>query len=442
MPKFVVMVRLVHIFCALLLGVLSFQSLAQAIQRRLIVTYKDDFLPLKDVRGQFDDEGNYSLLLEKNDTVFLIDQKGKYGPFFKTEYVDDIVITHSKNDSTDSVREIYFVPYQGTKVFGPIKLGRIVHTILASDKKNVALWTKVYGKINLYINSTLIASLKEEDAPDPEHKWCKFEKNGDVSYCYKIGKQYKTFKNGLLIDSSNVPTYYEDIEIEQHCKVDSSVLKNYSEVSHMVSNSNCNTAYFGVRDYYLYRVLNNLEQKAPITKYGVRPTPLGLSPDGHYWCVYQTDDSSYFYHDDTLVLKAHITQTLTLNISDLIENYGKYADENLWGFSNRADVYIVYKNAISKPIKPIISVEYLTRLYNGSVLSSGFGENGYWLIQKVGEGKFHLMVNNRDFEIGDYIDEKSVDALATVRNFCFLTQKEFIFYTLEGNSFFRNSIRL
>lgn len=73
----------------------------------------------------------------------------------------------------------------------------------------------------------------------------------------------------------------------------------YTQIYAAVLDRNGHYAYFGLRNYYLYKIINGKESSKPISRYGVRAVPVAITTAGETLHYFQTMDSTIFYHNNT-----------------------------------------------------------------------------------------------------------------------------------------------
>ncbi len=75
----------------------------------------------------------------------------------------------------------------------------------------------------------------------------------------------------------------------------------YNKIEEPVLDTMGNYAFCGVREFYMYRIVNGMERPKPLSKYGIRPRIVKMDAHGSTYHVFNTDDSAYLYHDKILV---------------------------------------------------------------------------------------------------------------------------------------------
>lgn len=215
----------------------------------------------------------------------------------------------------------------------------------------------------------------------------------------------------------------------------------YSEIIMPRIDSSGHFALFGRRGYYLYVNVNGIEGKEPLSKYGVRATPVSIDAFGNYICYYPTEDSVYVYENNILFRKCALEEFQLVG-----DTYG------IWFNVPRKVLpilcidtisYIVYKNTLSPPLLQIkAAAAPRSGTFNaGEVIYSDINEFGYWLLQKTDDGKYGLIINQRKIPLPPGISFEG--PLYDHLRFNFrLTATTFIFYTKEGSNIYRYKIAL
>jgi len=215
----------------------------------------------------------------------------------------------------------------------------------------------------------------------------------------------------------------------------------YSDVYFPCMDAQGNYSLFGLRDYYLYKNINGTEQRQPLSKYGVRATPLSIDAQGNTICYYTTDDSVYVYENDRLFNKCGVTQFNMQYASSIFMLTARIEQDAISGFCMDTSCYIVYKNVISPPILKITMHSGWDTFKTGNVIYSDLNDHGYWLLQKAGFRQYNLVVNGRRITLPGDVYFESPLWFWLARNFS-LTDKEFIFYTEENLHIYRYKISL
>jgi hypothetical protein len=436
--------RLVSSLFIVLFFLSSLNLHSQEFEKKLVVKDNGDSLLLETDNVHFDIAGNYCFEVVKDDKYFVVTNVQKFGPFtHKGGFygADGELVTYADSGDYNSVTNKYYKNGKGTSLYGPVRMGDGNEIVTSDTRNNIALLAKIGDKVYVYINSSFVGELNIKDKPWFGDKWCYFSENGDVFYSLKNGSMYRFYKNFTLVDSGRTNTYFSNQKKDEaHCpqSVGAPGIV-YSKMEYPTTDNAGNCSYFGLRNYYLYLVMNGVEQKNPLSKYGVRANPLSTSAKGDYWCLFKTDDTSYIYHNEQLIVKNANAKIRLLETEDIIRYYYKANTSQLFGFCNDKTCYIVYNNAISSPI-PEIRPSGRDTLNLGTTLCSGANEHGYWLIQKTGYKKYQLLINNKVLNLTDQIIDETPRTIHILQNNCFLTGKEFIFYGQQRDCFYQYKV--
>ncbi len=215
----------------------------------------------------------------------------------------------------------------------------------------------------------------------------------------------------------------------------------YSQIFSPCIDSAGNYALFGLRNYYLYRYINGVEQKQPLSKYGVRANPISIDTKGNTICYYLTDDSVYTYENDRLFGKCGVRKFYLLHPGQVMFDYSFDIYNDLSAFCIDSACYIVYKNTISSAIPKPTYYHDGDTFRIGDVIYGYASENSYWMLQKAGYGKYNLIINNRSVILPPNVNFESPIWFQLAENFVF-TGKAFIFYTQKGTNIYRHKITL
>lgn len=200
-------------------------------------------------------------------------------------------------------------------------------------------------------------------------------------------------------------------------------------------------AFYGLKDYYLYKFVNGRQIEKPITKYDVRPVPLYISPKGESVHAFVTDDSVYLYRDDSLLFKpidrkstfkvrpcktifsSLFTEIKAAHGNDLF--YMEYGNAGFW----------VFNGTFSKPMMPAQKGSYAENKQNGEIVAGEFNDAGFFSIQKTGKSTWQINVNN-----SVYKELKGVNVIFDDN--WFFNNNELIFYGVRGLSIYQFKLSL
>lgn len=202
-----------------------------------------------------------------------------------------------------------------------------------------------------------------------------------------------------------------------------------------------NFAFFGMKDYYLFKFINGEKSKEPLTKHGVRATPLYISPTGESIQYFKTDDFIYLYQDEELIfnpipknsyffIEPHKDILPSNFISDKTEN-----GNSLFYLEYDHQGYFVFNGKFSNPLLPIKESYFSRDNEQGAIVAGEFNDHGFFAIQKVGKGKFLIVVNNQVYKELDNVDYIVSDSF-------FFDGKSLTFYGVKNRSFYQFNINL
>lgn len=256
-----------------------------------------------------------------------------------------------------------------------------------------------------------------------------------------LNKKIDNISKITLIDKKTY-LYFFDENGKSYINVSGKIyLVDYDNVTFPTLDKNGNFAYYGESNYYLYKIVNGEKMKEPLSKYGVRATPLYISPKGESLHYFGTDDSIYLYRDDMLIFEP-ISKKKILNIlpyNEVLPHFfiqGKTENVNslfYMEYDNKG--YFVYNGNISESILPFKAKKFTKVQDVGAIITGTFNDCGYFAIQKVGERKYLVIINNQFYKLLDDVDE-------IVSNNYFFDGNSLTFYLIKNNSFYQFNIIL
>jgi hypothetical protein len=202
-----------------------------------------------------------------------------------------------------------------------------------------------------------------------------------------------------------------------------------------------NFACYGLKDYYLYKFINGKKGKNPISKYNVRPKPLYISPTGASLHYFKTDDSIYIYRDEKLILppisvNSNFGMQFQEDFTFLRSNYEvpKNINSLLYLEYNNAG-YMIFNGELSKPMPPFLFKDEDETNEIGSIITGGMNDKGFFIIQKIGDRKYLININNSVYQELSGIDNLNDQD-------CFFDGKSLIFYGTKGRSFYQFTLNI
>ncbi len=243
----------------------------------------------------------------------------------------------------------------------------------------------------------------------------------------------------ILQDKANYFFTYSKND-KQYANVNGSSYElNYEEIYYPTLDDIGNFALYGLRDYYLYKFVNGKEVKEPVSKYNVRPTPLYIGPSGESIHVFKTDDSTYIQQDDKLLFPAFgnkKTFSIIQQKDILPTGYerGKPGNGNsLFYIEADSTGYMIFNGQLSKPMVPAKERSWSSDKSIGEVVAGELMGNGFFIIQKTGEDKWLVNINNTQYH--------EIDNLTKIfyKN-CYFDGNELVFYGIKGLSIYQFKI--
>jgi hypothetical protein len=257
----------------------------------------------------------------------------------------------------------------------------------------------------------------------------------------KLHKNIKPVSNITLIDKK---TYLYTFGENGESKINVNGViytHGFNEIFFPTLDKNGNFAFYGMKDYFLFKYVNGQKTMEPLSKYGVRSNPLYISPTGASTHYYQTDDSIYLYQDEKLIFSP-IPRSTNFQIKQhkdvLPSNFIRGKTENgnslfYLEYGNRG--YFVFNGKFSTPILPIKEKNYSRNIGQGAIVAGIINDNGFFAIQKVDKRKYLIVVNNQVYKELDDVDRIVSDSF-------FFDGKSLIFYGVKKRSFYQFNLSL
>ncbi|MEQ8871623.1 MAG: hypothetical protein RID05_00005 [Cytophagales bacterium] len=257
----------------------------------------------------------------------------------------------------------------------------------------------------------------------------------------KLHKNIKPVSNITLIDKETF-LYSFDEKGKSKINVSGKIYSHdFDEIFYPNLDTEGNFAFYGMKKYYLHKFVNGKEEKEPISKYGVRATPLYISPKGESIHYFKTDDSIYLYQDEKLIFNP-----IPKNSNFLIEphkevlpyNFVRGKTENgnsLFYIEYDNQGYFVFNGKLSKPLLPVKKRNYSKDKEQGAIVAGTFNDNGFFAIQKIDDRKFLISVNNKIYKEIEGVDHIVSDSY-------FFDGKDLTFYAVKDYSFYQFKLSL
>ena len=199
----------------------------------------------------------------------------------------------------------------------------------------------------------------------------------------KLHKEIKSVSNIILIDKK---TYLYSFGENGKNKINVNgkiYTYEFDEILYPSLDKNGNFAFYGIKDYFIFKFVNGEKIKEPLSKYGVRATPLYISPDGGSLHYFKTNDSIYLYQDDKLIFNpiSKNSNFLILSHEDILPYKfvrGKTENGNsLFYLEYDEQGYFVFNGKFSNPLLPIKERNFSKEEKHGYIVAGAFDDNGF-----------------------------------------------------------------
>ena len=187
--------------------------------------------------------------------------------------------------------------------------------------------------------------------------------------------------------------------------------------------------------------MNGEELAEPISKYGVRPIPLYISPVGASIHIFQTDDSTYVYQDEEQLFPAFSQETpfrckKSKDILPIyyVEDESEFANK-LFYLEIDSVGYMVFNGVFSEPMISAKKETFFGKPGIGEIIAGELNENGFYFIQKTGDESWLINVNNTVYQ-------EITGTSYIFRNNCFFDESGLVFYGIKDLSIFQFTAQL
>jgi hypothetical protein len=217
----------------------------------------------------------------------------------------------------------------------------------------------------------------------------------------RLHKGIESIRHITLIDSKNA--FYSFRQDKKRFLNVNGVIHpiDFGEIFCPTMDTNGHFAYFGLKNYYLYKVVDGHIDKEPLSKYGVRAMPLHITPQGSSLYYFKTDDSVFVYKDNALILKPNpnsepfaIRQWKDV-IPHLSVNKGPENGHSLLCLNYGEHSYFVHDGQLSEPLLPAFEQYTWEEPRLGGISEGLFNGHGYFAVQNIGEKEYQVVVNGR-----------------------------------------------
>jgi len=378
---------------------------------------------IKDSKKHYITEDDWVSFSENGNTIYFIKRDDLY--FL---YVNDRLIESSKFEYTQLA-----INDSGTYVFAKGK--RPEQKI---DTYDYMFFIHSMDSVLGHVRTVWDYELKENGA-----YYYSGEDNGPyyIAINDKLYKNINNISNITLLDKNTFMYTYAEEGTTKINVSDKIYTHDFEKIFHPSLDTKGNFAFYGLKDYYLFKYINGKKEDKPISDYSVRATPLYISPKGESIHYFKTDDLIYIYQDDKLLFKpiSKKNSFQVLSHKEILPNNfvrGKSENGNsLFYIEFDSTGYLVFNGVFSKPTIPVKARSYSEAGSIGEIVAGEYNDHGFFAIQKIGSSKYLLNINNQIYKEIDTVDlifEKD----------CFFNGKELIFYGVKGLSFYQFKLTL
>lgn len=452
-------------------------------EKEYFLTKKDTIGPFSEISSWRDityakEQKNQFVFKNSKGTTFYTIKKGTYEDSHPSERYSSVVITMKEEDSLayyGNGNFLFKTKYQkyGTRIKDLVQiisenqfayLSKDKHQIIINDSVVVRSEKEISSyQLNKNKDYTYTTGRKPIEGDDEKYNYLffihtsdsvfgpvrttwtkKILDNGAYYYTSDDAGTYYILINDILykgfndvhhiqlIDEKNSMFFYRKND-EKGVNVNGKIyLHNYDKVYHPILDTNGNFAFYGERDYFLYKFVNGKEDPIPISKYGVRPIPIYINTKGESTHLFITDDSCYYYQGEKLFHKPFSNRKVHEILSD---NESNNPSQNIMYLKADTMRYILWKGNLSKPIVSLHQLKSKRKKYFNQTIINECSENHFFMIYQVEKNKYKLLIDNQI-----YIDLEGVNKILS-ENY-FFDDKSFIFYGMKGKSIYQFTITL
>jgi len=254
---------------------------------------------------------NWCALSDTGVTIYYTYSKKKYRLFIDYKLIDSSERAF-KNMAVNDKGQYSYIKYEKKAVY-----------LKTSDTTLGPFDTAAYDRIIYYCGVQNDGSYYYEMPSEVRKVWVinnqivygqldylKFTGNGHYLYFYKEdtgvqSRQRLDMKNFDLYIWGQKPSDNNEIKLINHpykMNLDGKTIQlPYNKIEAPVLDSMGNYAFCGIRDFMMYRVVNDTELPKPLSLYGVRPKTMYMGVKGDTYHMFTTFDSSYLYHNNKLL---------------------------------------------------------------------------------------------------------------------------------------------
>lgn len=372
----------------------------------------------RDSKRYYGIEKDWIAFSENGNTIYYLSQNNGYNLYVNDSLIDSSKFRYTQLAINDKGNYIFAKGKEPDQIIG---------------KYNYMFFIHSQDTVLDYVRTVWNYDLKENGA-----YYYSGDDNGPfyIAINDKLHKGLKSISNITLIDKNNfIYTYSEGgkMKINVSNKI---YTYNIEDIIYPTLDKEGNFAFYGIKKYYLFKYINGKKEDRPISKYGIRATPLYISPKGESIHYFKTDDSIYIYRDEKLIFRpiSKKSNFLVCPHEKILPNYSvsnKAENGNsLFYIEFDSSGYLVFNGIFSKPMIPVKKNSYTETKTIGEIIAGEFTDNGFFAIQKTGNSKYLINLNNtiyKEIEDVDVIFEDNY----------FFTGKELIFYGVKGLSIYQ-----
>lgn len=382
--------------------------------------YFNDKLLCSFPAGYSGEDGNWCSFSDKGDIIYRA----------PGETVDTLFINNTIIDTCHSLYDNMCINYAGQYIFSKGQYYKInnqghFHYTLYHGKRHFRFFKNVSDS---YLNSNGGYYFMGSDT-------------ANLDYLLIDDHLYKGLSglhNIQVYDSTRFLFTYLDSDGKTVINANGNIFKpNYEKIDNLVLDGKGNFSCFGLRNYYLYKFTNGKENPIQLSKYGLRGDPLSIDAAGNSVQYYATDDSSYFFYNDSIIYRDNSKNFTLLPFNNIIfydaDHLGRkyYYDKTKALSAIAADSfsYFIFNTHLSEKMPAII-----INNNSSSIIDAGINEARYFVIFTGRDHNNYIVVNGQLQCI-----LKDVEILPSN---CFFTKHHLIFYCVKNHSFYQYKLSL
>ena len=201
-------------------------------------------------------------------------------------------------------------------------------------------------------------------------------------------------------------------------------------------------AMYGRRGYFIYKCVDGKRQPKSLTRYKSRAMPICISSRGESIHYFETDDSIYLFRDNKMLLKPisvdsnfFVSESM---LPELCEQNSEYSDAgNLTYLEYGSKGYFLFNGNLSKAFPAAVArtrTDDRSDKRPSNTVAGKYTGNDFFAIQKTGNKKYLLIVNNKIY--------KELNGMDRIMPDYFFDGKHLTFYGIKGLSFYQYKMSL